>query len=120
MGKLDNNGITHFNVDDNDEDKDILRTTKTGGTKRHGTRTSDCVCIHCYPQITAITADICGELVLTADSGARSVMTVPRQRSTRERANAAIDDATGTSKKRLQSVRDKTLKVTVRRNCWLL
>jgi len=63
---------------------------------------------------TTTTADICGELVLTEDSGARSVMTVPWQRSTTERATAArhLDDATGTSKKRLRSVSDKTLKAT--------
>jgi len=55
---------------------------------------------------TATTVDICGEFVLTADSRARSVMTVPRQRSTTERATTATDDATGTSKKRLRSVRE--------------
>ena len=39
-------------------------------------------------------ADICEQLVLTADSGARSVMTVPGQRSTTRRATAAhhVDD----------------------------
>jgi hypothetical protein len=27
------------------------RGDKTGGTKRHRTKTPDCVCIHCCPQI---------------------------------------------------------------------
>ena len=44
---------------------------------------------------TATTAGICGQLVSTADSGLRSVMTVPRQRSRTEHATAAHqkDDA---------------------------
>ena len=47
------------------------------------------------PADTAATADICGQLVLTADSGLQSAMTVPGQRSTTERATAAhhLDDA---------------------------
>ena len=47
------------------------------------------------PPDAAATADICGQLVLTVDSGLRSAMTVPGQRSTTERATAAhiyIDD----------------------------
>ena len=40
------------------------------------------------PPNTATTADICGQLVLTADSGLRSVMTVPGQRSRTDRATA--------------------------------
>ena len=40
------------------------------------------------PPNTATTADICGQLVLTADSGLPSVMTVPRQRSRTDRATA--------------------------------
>ena len=40
------------------------------------------------PPETAATAGICRQLVLTADSGLRSVMRVPGQRSTTERATA--------------------------------
>ena len=89
VGKLDN-GITHFNVDDNDavddgdvdddgEDKDILRTTRQDRQNK-ATRDQDFwLRVHSLlPPDTATTADICGELVLTADSGARSMMTVPR------------------------------------------
>ena len=45
-----------------------------------------------YPQTQQqlrTSADICGQPVLTADSGLRSAMTVPAQRSTTERAAAA-------------------------------
>jgi len=40
------------------------------------------------PKNTATTAGICGQLVLTADSGLSSVMTVPGQRSRTDRATA--------------------------------
>ena len=65
--------------------QEIRKQGKTEGTKRHRTKTSDSGAFNAFnafahiwnmflPPATATTADICGQLVLVADSRVRSVM----------------------------------------------